>query len=209
MGSLSGGFAAVVMAANTEVSGFSFNPPNGALFRGHSNISAFNLTGSVDINRNSLTDLIAVENIRGPVSVTGNASAIPDGGGTIYISTVIGPVTVSNNRIDTTFNSFVNVAGPLTYTDNSINSFGPTNTLSSNNVPAIWNVSNNTFINSNGSAIAVAILGNSNSSTLSVNLVGNTANAGYGLSNLQYYANGNIGPIIDLGGSKPVSSPLP
>jgi hypothetical protein len=54
---------------------------------------------------------------------------------------------------------------------------------------------------------AVSITGASGS--LSLNLIGNTSNTGYGVSKLQFYANGNTGPIVNDGSAKQVAAPLP
>jgi hypothetical protein len=191
----------IVMAANTEVSGFRFGQPFNPT-NVYQNIYAAGINGAIDVNRNSLSGYVYLSGITGRVSVTGNMSAFPEG--TISIDHIVGPVTFSNNVINTTFvTAVVDIAGPLTYTNNLINSDGGVAMISSNNVTTTWNVSNNENL---GGGIAMEIIGNGGA--LSVNLIGNHT-SGIGLKNLQYYANGNNGPIIDLGGSKPVPTPFP
>jgi hypothetical protein len=199
---------AVIMASNTEVSGLSFAVPG---FGGpRLNIAADGITGAIDVNHNRLTSFVGLSNINGPVSLTNNSSFAPDSEGTVYVNKITGTVTFSRNTIDTTFNTFLtDISGPLIYTDNTIRFFGVRTALTFDGVSSTWLVQNNVFNGTTAldSVPAVSITGASGS--LSLNLIGNTSNTGYGVSKLQFYANGNTGPIVNDGSAKQVSTPLP
>jgi hypothetical protein len=198
--------AAVVLAANTEVSGWSFSPQGPGLVRPH--IYAAGITGGVNVNRNRLSGVAALSDITGPVTFADNISATPDGPGTAYLSRITGPVTFSRNTIDTTFNtSLSNIAGPLTYTDNTIRFFGPAVVLSFTGGNSTWIVRNNVFTGPQSSGPAVSIVANSGS--LCVNLIGNSSNTGYAVSMLQFFASGNTGSISTDGSATQVSTPCP
>jgi hypothetical protein len=202
--------AAIVMAANTEVSGFYFAQPPPSI-SGGLQIFASGITGAINVNRNAITFNIDLSNIAGPMTLTNNFATTPDGLGAVYLTNITGPVIFSHNTINTTFNTRVtNLSGPLTYTNNTITFFGPSDTLSLNGANSTWNVANNVFTGPTGGFIgtpAVRIF--SRSGTLSLNLIGNTSNTGFGLSRLQFFASGNSGPILNDGTAKQVSTPFP